>query len=62
MAEHYRVLRAFPGPGGERLTPGKVYDGTAWRNAPKLVAHGFLMPAPAPERKEPERAKSRHEG
>lgn len=55
MAELYRVLRTFPGPGGRRLDPGEVVPAGDWRNLSKLVAQGRLIPAdqPAPAGKRP---------
>lgn len=67
MAEYYRVLRPFTGPNNERFLPGRVVDGSAWRNAPKLASQGRLLPCAAPESpvaaptpKEASHAQSRH--
>jgi hypothetical protein len=64
MAEYYRVLRPFTGPNNERFLPGRVVDGSAWRNAPKLASQGRLLPCaapePAPAKKEAPHAQSRH--
>jgi hypothetical protein len=66
MAEYYRVLRPFTGPNNERFLPGRVVDGSDWRNAPKLAAQGRLLPCSPPEslvnEKEGKHAQSRHQG
>ncbi|MGN6812551.1 MAG: hypothetical protein ACTHMP_16935 [Thermomicrobiales bacterium] len=66
MTDWYRVVRTFPGPNGGRQPPGAVVDGTHWRNAPKLVAQGRLLPTSGPDEsgdtKEANRAKPRHQG
>lgn len=65
MANRYRVLRPFNGPGSKRLAAGEEVDITGWRNAPRLIEQGRLLavtgPEPAPpvapvQRKEPRHA------